>query len=389
MMRRLVGQIHLWAGLVLCIPLVLLGLTGSILVLEDELNSAFGPAAGHVAAGGAARPPGDIIAAARAVAPSGFVPIGYAAPSAAGELASVRLSPPGRAAPGADMVRIRLDPVSLETIPEQQNSVLRQIFFLHSTLLMKNREGRQLVGWLGVVMLVMGVSGLVNWWPRRGQWRSAFSLSKQAHGFRLHRELHGAAGIWGLAVFIIVSFAGVYLAFPATVRSVVDLALPTRDLRAGAAGVRAEPVAGAEPIGIDGAIELAKASVPDARLGFAFLPTRPDQPFRIGLMRSDQERGAPTITAFVDQWARRVIEVFDPRHFSIGERILAWQHALHAGAALGWAWKILVFLSGFLPLLFALTGVSMWRIKRGRRRSSVAIQGLVLDQVDTARRAGE
>jgi len=71
------------------------------------------------------------------------------------------------------MARIRVDPVSLETIPEKSTDILPQIFFLHSTLLMKNREGRQLVGWLGLGMLVMGVSGLINWWPRRGQWRAS------------------------------------------------------------------------------------------------------------------------------------------------------------------------------------------------------------------------
>src|SRR5262245_32047733 len=165
MIRRLIGQIHLWAGLVLCIPFALLGLTGSVLVFQDELNQAFGPAAKHVAAGGVARPASDIVAAARAIAPGGFVPIAYTAPTDIGELASVRLTPPGRSGPGAEVVRIRVDPVSLETIPEPQNGLLRQIFYLHSTLLMKNREGRQLVGWLGVVILMVGVSGLVNWWP--------------------------------------------------------------------------------------------------------------------------------------------------------------------------------------------------------------------------------
>jgi uncharacterized iron-regulated membrane protein len=190
-------------------------------------------------------------------------------------------------------------------------------------------------------------------------------------------------------VFIIVSFAGVYLAFPATVGSAVDLVLPARDLRARAAAMRAEPIAGAEAIGIDGAIALARSSVPDAEPAFAFLPTRPDQPFRIGLLRADQERGAQVISVFVDPWARRVIEVLDPRQFSIGERILAWQHALHAGEALGWAWKILVFLSGLLPLLFVVTGVTMWWTRRGRRKSPIAVQDLVLDQIETARRAGE
>lgn len=130
MIRHIIGQIHLWIGLVLCVPFVLIGLTGSILVFEDELNSALGPAARHPAAGGAARPPSDIIAAARA-APASFVPVSYAAPGTAGQLASARLAPARRDAPGADAIRINIDPASLETFPEPQNGFFWQIFFLH------------------------------------------------------------------------------------------------------------------------------------------------------------------------------------------------------------------------------------------------------------------
>ena len=39
----IVAQLHLWIGLVLCLPLVMLGLTGSILVFEDELEALFAP----------------------------------------------------------------------------------------------------------------------------------------------------------------------------------------------------------------------------------------------------------------------------------------------------------------------------------------------------------
>lgn len=236
-------------------------------------------------------------------------------------------------------------------------------------------------------MLAMGTSGLVNWWPRGNQWRGAFSVSKQACGFRLHREAHGEVGIWGLAVFLMVSFAGVYLAFPETVRSVIDLVLPVRDLRAGAAAVRVEPIAGTEPLGIDGAIELARSGMPGTSLGFAFLPTQHDRPFRIGFVRLDQERRAPAVTIFVDPWARRVMEVFDPRQFSVAERILTWQHAMpdRVSAGHGRSW---CFLCGLLPLLFV-AGTTMWRLKRGRRMSRAGAQDLVLDQVDTARRAGE
>ncbi|MEP2187241.1 MAG: PepSY domain-containing protein, partial [Alphaproteobacteria bacterium] len=37
-LRWLLGEIHLWAGLVLFLPLVLLGLSGSYLVYHDEID---------------------------------------------------------------------------------------------------------------------------------------------------------------------------------------------------------------------------------------------------------------------------------------------------------------------------------------------------------------
>ena len=59
------------------------------------------------------------------------------------------------------------------------------------------------------------------------------------------RELHGMAGIWGLVVFLTVSFGGVYLAFPETrAQRSIDPVLPARDLRAAAAAVKVEPVKG-------------------------------------------------------------------------------------------------------------------------------------------------
>ena len=91
-MRQLIGQIHLWLGLALCAPIVLIGLTGTILVFQDELRGLFAPRAEL----GEPRTIGEIIAAAQSVAPAGFLPASYAAPQVPGLLATVRLSPPSR-----------------------------------------------------------------------------------------------------------------------------------------------------------------------------------------------------------------------------------------------------------------------------------------------------
>jgi uncharacterized iron-regulated membrane protein len=387
MIRRVLAQLHLWTGLVLFLPLVLLGVTGSILVFEDELHAAFAPASPAVQ--GEPRSIGEIVGAALRAAPADYVPASYVAPAGPAGLAAVRLSPARRGAAASERVRIDVDPVLLQTFSDAESGFLRQVFFLHSTLLLRNREGRQLVGWLGVAMLVMAVSGLVNWWPRRRRWRAAFIVNPRAKGYRLHREVHGAVGIWGFAVLTAVSFAGVYLAFPESVRGAVDLLLPARDLRAAAAGLRIEPIAGVERAGIDDAVALARSRFPDAALRFVFLPARPEQPFRIGLARPGAERGTPVLTVFIDPGARRIVETFDPATFSTGERVLAWQHAVHAGRGFGPVWRLLVFVCGLLPLLFSVTGIIMWRLRRRRRAAAADHQNPIIDQAYTARRAGE
>jgi uncharacterized iron-regulated membrane protein len=130
------------------------------------------------------------------------------------------------------------------------------------------------------------------------------------------------------------------------------------------------------------ALALARAAVPDGTLRLIGLPSRPDQPVRVAFLPPGGQVGQPTITAFIDQTARKVVEVRDPRQFTAGESFLAWQHALHAGEGLGVLWQGLVFVSGFLPVLFVITGLSMWWMKRRNRRAAGARRDAVLEAAE-------
>ena len=46
------------------------------------------------------------------------------------------------------------------------------------------------------------------------------------------------------------------------------------------------------------------------------------------------------------------------------QQVVNLQNALHYGAAYGTLWMIIVFVSGFLPLFFAVTGLSIWWARR-------------------------
>lgn len=375
-LRKVLQQIHLWIGVVLCVPFVMLGITGSVLVFEHELNDLFVTPPVHATATGTPKTLGEIVAAARAAAPQGTSPTMVGLPDEPGEPASVRFQAQGRAQQGpGGGVQVLVDPVSLEVLATRQpsgDSWLRQIFFLHANLMVRgDRSGREAIGWLGVGMAILGVSGLVLWWPRPGRLKQALVFTWKAKGARFHRDLHAAVGFWSLIVFMVVTISGIYLAFPQQLGAAVRSVLPARDLRAGFIGTnafRVTPVRGAQAMSVDDAAKLAVEAIAGTTVRFVALPARPEQPMRVGLARPGHEHGAPMPTVLIDPLERKVIEALDPRDYTLGETIMAWQHALHAGEGLGWTWKILVFLSGFLPPLFAVTGISMWLIKRRNRR---------------------
>jgi uncharacterized iron-regulated membrane protein len=74
----------------------------------------------------------------------------------------------------------------------------------------------------------------------------------------------------------------------------------------------------------------------------------------------------PQISTFIGP-GPEILDVVDPRTNSAGKQLLMWLRALHYGHGLGEIWRVLVFFSGLLPLLFAITGFQMWQLKRAQR----------------------
>lgn len=413
--RYWLQQFHLWIGLILLLPLVMMGITGAVLVYGHDIEHLLGQGEPSAKAVGEWRAPSELIEAAKgATGDAGRIPIAVRWPIQVGEPAAVRLSRPGMAnerpafrggeqrpqgsqqqpaqgrvpaqSPFAGSLQVLIDPVSLQVLETQQAMTgwLRFFHDLHGHLFIAGGLGRELVGWLGVALLVLGCSGLYLWWPRPGQWKAAFTIRRGARRLRLHRDLHGAVGIWSLLLFMLVNFTGVCLSFPQQISSAVNAVWPGRDMRAAMFQARVEPVRGATPITVDAAVALARAQVPDARFLNAFLAIRPDQAVRVGLILSGHIEGAPIITVIIDPGRQKVIDVFDPRTMTTGESIVAWQRALHYGIGLGGAYKFLVFVSGVIIPVFAVTGSLMWWIKRRNRRAGERTKQAILQSAGSA-----
>lgn len=371
--RKWLQLVHLWAGLSLGIPIIVIGLTGSLIVAQDWYSELSVPSA---SARGQVQPIANIVTAAEKFAPAGWPVTVVNMPTHVGMAAAVQLGlPPGRRPRGARNLQgmtLYLDPVSLKFLGSQerrrQSQVNQNLRSLHIALMVPQYYGVQIVGFLGIAMTLFGLSGLALWWPRKGQWRSAFMLKRGLRGFRLNRDLHSVTGFWSLLVFLVVCISGVDLAFPVTFQSAVGRILQLNYTLTSATvdPATAASIVNRNALTPDEATRVAAASVPHARVVQIQLPPRADGVYMVTMVPRIAGDSAPQISTFIGP-GPEVIDVVDPRNYSPGKQMLVWLRVLHYGQGLGDVWRALVLLSGLLPLLFGITGFSMWWLKRAQR----------------------
>jgi uncharacterized iron-regulated membrane protein len=373
--RKGLRVVHLWVGLTLAVPFILIGLTGSIIIATNVARDYSPPAA---PAKGEFQPMTRILAAAQQAAPEGWPVATISMPEKLGQSAAVQVAlPPGRRPQqGVNFVglTIYVDPVSLKILGSEERrragAFNRNLTTMHVALMAPGYYGLQAVGFLGIAMVLFGLSGLTLWWPRKDQWRHAFGIRRGASGFRLNHDLHSAVGFWSLIVFLIISISGVDLAFPVSFQSAVGKVLP---LKTGLTTPAVNPevaatIADKNALTPDEAARVALSSIPNSRILQVQLPPRPDGVYMVTLAPRPFDDGAPQISTFIGP-GPEILDVVDPRTYSLGKRILVWLRVMHYGQGLGEVWRILAFFSGFLPLLFAITGFQMWWLKRSQRRT--------------------
>jgi uncharacterized iron-regulated membrane protein len=351
--------IHLWVGLILSIPIILIGLSGSALLLQREILRWSIPAVSSV---GESQSIASMVAAAQASVDPTLRANSVELPSSRGRPALVQFQFANR--PPRNM-EVYVDPVSLKVLGSAEiirRGPIRDVLVtMHEYLMLPGHIGLPLVGYLAVALTFMASSGLILWWPKKGRWLSAFLVRRGARGLRLHLDLHHAAGIWGSVLLLILSISGIYLAFPQSVAETARAVFPSTLVADDPPFPRHPP-----PSGPDQAFEFATAALPDARVTGIQLPRTSDRPFMVQMETPGFGPSIPPITIAFDTKSGD-ISIDDPRSYRTANRVLNALYALHFSVGMGGVWTFLVFLAGLLPLLLAITGFNIWWLKRRAR----------------------
>ena len=361
-LRRAVRKVHLWLGLSFGALFVLLGLTGSILVFYPEIDALLhSEIRAEIGTEGIGEPDWDrALATVRQAYPDKQGPWRFEATGRPGAIPARYYDPPERAGKAFAPMMVWISPDS-ETVLRRDywgEYAVTFIYDLHYRLLLEETGGK-LLGWSGFALLALLLSGLWAWWPR-GSWTKALRFKPGTNPQRSLRDWHKLAGLSVLAFLLMLVVTGVMLELPEE----SDAALDAVGL-----AVDRSPVVGpelsdiSEQVPVSQAVMAARLALPKARLAWIETPPAEGGLYRMRMqVAGDPSYRFPHSYVWVASASGMVVSVLDARNASAGTTVNSWLHPLHEGSAGDLAGRVIVCLSGLVPLALFVTGFLRWRL---------------------------
>ena len=354
-MRKLLLSLHLYAGLVAGIFLVLLSVTGSFMVFEDEIDRALNPKLTWVQPSDKRLSLTEMKSSLEAKYPGRTV-IGFS------------ISPQNDIAWGATLesgtsqepLNLAFNQFTGEVLGKDsdRNNFVGHVHDFHLRLMVGD-SGGSIVSLAAMLLLFLSLSGIVLWWPRKlltVNWRGRIK--------QLNFELHQALGIY-LALFLMI------FAFTAIVIHWENEAtrLANRITNSGSLAAPPRPqtlTPNAPTLSPDRLLSIAESAVPGAYATWILLVANP---VRIAMKYPEDRTPSGRTNVYIDAYSGFVVYQLNSRTGPLGYRMVKlWNREIHTGDIGGLPTRIFVcVLSLTLPVM-AFTGPLIWW---NRRRRSV------------------
>jgi uncharacterized iron-regulated membrane protein len=368
-LRRLNFQIHLWVGLILTLYLIVIGLTGSILVFREELETLAGANPWHnIQATGPLADPALVITNVRGAYPAARL-ISLSAPTDSNPVYVAALQARGRN-PGAS--RIALHPSTGQVLGPSQRRLppgwvwLGVVRALHITLL-AGITGRKVNGVLAGFLLLVNLTGMVVWWPGVKTWTRALTVDFVRTWRRVNFDLHRAVGFWTFAIVSFWGISGVYFGWSEATLALVERFSPVISARPPA--IRVDPQPGPARTDLHGILAQAASLDPGTTLRSIAFPSGRRAPLEVSMQRPGTRGAEFADTLYFDPFDGRFLAIWKYGvNQSLGDWFIWSQIPLHFGTYWGLGVKIIWAVCSLAMVLLCVTGVLMYWNRYLRRK---------------------
>ena len=356
-LRRFLLWVHLVVGLVAAIELLLLGGTGALLVFEPELEHALNPMLWHVQPEGARLGIGEFVdrvekGGAKVTflrfSEEADVATGVALQGAGGKGQNVTANPYTGAVLGSTA---------------GTNLFLPKVHQFHTNLLL-GKDGKVITGAAAVMLVVLAISGLVLWWPRK-----IWKLDDMKSGKRINFDLHNALGFWLSIPMLMFGVTGLIIHYDDEASQLVGrftgttprLAIPTL------------PPINPDAHAVSAAVvyDAATKAVPGAAVNTIQGLNSIKALIRVTMRFPEDRTPAGRTNVYVHPSTGEVLAALDSRSAPPGYRwVKLWNRQFHTGDEFGLTSRILTSLASLSLPLLAITGPLIWWGKRRRKGRS-------------------
>jgi uncharacterized iron-regulated membrane protein len=385
-LRAIVWPLHRWLGVGFCLLLVPIAVSGALLVFKDNLDALLHPSRYAVTGAEMSQPFATYLTNAGQAAGTKASPVAMHFPIGAGWPVTVQARE-ARTEGRPTVFTVYLDPPTARVLDvvEFRSSLFGFLHRFHENLTIPQHSGRAIIGWGGIAMLILALSGIWLWWPRNGAFLRGLRWSRSP---ATTTNLHHLLGFWISLPLAFVSLTGIYLSFPQIARTAMQSVLPMGPSQRGTFGGALASNARMTP---EQALDAARVGRAGAQPVALFLPTgsggakggrnrntqgdgpqrdraeTPSIAWRIQLRMENETALANVLVDDASGTARTMPDLL------AGDRAAQWIRWLHEGSNSGPLWRFVVLLTGVFPPIFAITGVMMWLRGRRQRRDRAAL----------------
>ncbi|MBD2385746.1 PepSY-associated TM helix domain-containing protein [Cylindrospermum sp. FACHB-282] len=354
--RNIAFILHRYIGLAVGLLLIFVGLTGSLLVFEDEIDELI---IAHQFE--KVIPQGERISVESAL---NLVTAAYAnrpdlQPTSIITLPKkstyvVRMSPKE-----GENREVFVNPYTGAILGDrgQETSLRFKMIDLHYSLL-AGKTGAIIVGIGGFLLFVLAISGLVLW-PGWRRLISGFKIKLNAHPKRALFDIHKVAGIVSAVFLTLIAFTGFCWNFEDFTKPAIYAVTFTSKLSKPVSQL----VPGKSPLGIDEILQKVDSALTDAVTSFILLPKKPEDVFSIYQKLPQEINSYGNSAIYLDQYSGEILRIDNALKAPLGDRILNSFYPLHYGTFGGLPTRILYVFVGLSPLILFITGLGMYRYK--------------------------
>ena len=357
-MRKILFKLHLVVAIIFGVFIALLGVTGSIMAFEDQLDRLFHQKLSYVKPQGPAKSLAEIGEAVLKAYPG--AEIASYSPSTARDVSyAVQL----------EDVTVYVNQYTGAVLGTRGDDawLLQKIHQLHLRLAMmdKGRQfGETTIKWSGVAALFLVITGAYLWWPVK-----RVSIRRGEGSRRFWFDVHNSFGIISLVFILTLVLTGLIIGFEDRTTPLLyrlSNSQPPPRLR-----LQTTPVEGATPITPDEALKIASVAAPGAMPSFINVAQGKDV-YRINARYPEDRTPGGRTRIAVDPYSGKVLLLVDSRHGPGGYNLVNLNRAIHTGDIFGMASKTVMSLASLIMALQLVSGVVMWLKRRDAEKKARA-----------------